>query len=249
MNEDTRKVLTWFLTIAVVALAVVLGLYFYRFAPGSWFTLSKDSEEWARFGEYAGGTLGAAFGLLAFGGVLFTIREQRRQSVLEEFQRQMAVLHERVEAILSEEPAEVSPADLVLIQQVTKSISIYSLLRRAGIQAMRGHEKDAVLSTQHEQLREVAVPAIKRQVDVIQLELQHLVWCLEKYVDMGGNQTLIDLYTRRYQPIVCWINVLGMTESEPVRTWFQPERFYADWRAANLGTADSSATPESNTSA
>src|SRR5437763_1990766 len=103
MTEDTRKLLTLFLAIAAGAVAVVLGAYFYAFGPGAWLTFSRDSEDWARFGEYVGGSLGAVFGLLAFGGVLFTIREQHRQAEIEEFQRQLSVFAQRVETILAEE--------------------------------------------------------------------------------------------------------------------------------------------------
>lgn len=237
MNEDTRKLFRRFFAVAVVALLIVVGTYFLMFARGSGFALSQDTEEWARFGEYVGGTLSAIFGLLAFAGVLLTIREQRHQGVLEEFQRQISLLAQRAEVILAEEPAEANPADMVVIQRLGGSRSIYALLKRIGIQAMRDPDKDPAIRAMHEELQQATVLAIKRQLNVLQIELQHLVWCFEKYVEMGGDQTIIDLYTRRYQPVVCWIHVLGMTESEPVRDWFQPDNFRSAWRAANVGGA------------
>jgi len=51
------------------------------FAPGTR-GFSRNAEDWAKFGEYLGGTLGGIYGLLAFIGVLITIFEQRRQSDL-----------------------------------------------------------------------------------------------------------------------------------------------------------------------
>jgi hypothetical protein len=62
------------LVTALIALAIVLFAYACRFHS---LELSHDPEDWAKFGEYAGGTLGAAFGLLAIVGVLLTIEESR----------------------------------------------------------------------------------------------------------------------------------------------------------------------------
>jgi hypothetical protein len=65
--------LPWF-AMASVAAVLSVGLYFLRFGPGSR-GLSGDTEDWARFGEYAGGVLG----IFAFIGVLVTIHLQRLQ--------------------------------------------------------------------------------------------------------------------------------------------------------------------------
>jgi hypothetical protein len=232
MTEDTRKLLTVFLGIAVVAVAIVLGAYFYVFAPRAWFTFSRDSEEWARFGEYVGGSLGAVFGLLAFGGVLFTIREQHRQAEIEEFQRQLSVFAQRVEAILSAEPAEADEATRSKIQQFAKTLSVFSLLAAIGNQAMRDPDADYLVQASHEKKRQLVIPTIDRQLKISQLELQHLVWCLEQYLEMGGSPKLVELYFRIYQPVVCWLHVLGMLTSDTVRDYFKPEEFRAAWRAA-----------------
>jgi hypothetical protein len=59
---------------ALIALAIILLAYAWRFHS---LEISRDPEDWAKFGEYVGGTLGAAFGLLAIVGVLLTIEESR----------------------------------------------------------------------------------------------------------------------------------------------------------------------------
>jgi len=56
-----------------------LAFYFWRFAPGQWLTISQDTDEWARFGEYVGGTLGPIFSLFALLGLFLTILDQREQ--------------------------------------------------------------------------------------------------------------------------------------------------------------------------
>lgn len=82
---------------------------------------------------------------------------------------------------------------------------------------MRNAEPDALLSLKYEQAERIVVGAVRRQTNVIQLELQHLIWCLNAYADGGGEEGLIKLYVRRYQPVACWMEVLSLMESEPVR--------------------------------
>src|SRR5271168_2706296 len=71
-----QRVRWWHL--AAFAAAVVVGVYAWKFAPGSG-GLSPAPEDWARFGEYVGGV----FALLAFAGVLYTVELQRRQLELQ----------------------------------------------------------------------------------------------------------------------------------------------------------------------
>jgi hypothetical protein len=84
IRAEASKMLLWALAGTFVAVTgLVLGLYVFVFAPGSWFSLSRDPEDWAKFGEYVGGSLGALYGLLAFAGVLVTInltREANREA-------------------------------------------------------------------------------------------------------------------------------------------------------------------------
>jgi hypothetical protein len=232
IDNDTRKLLMWFVGIAVTALVVVLGLYCYAFAPDSWFTLSRDSEQWARFGEYVGGTLGSAFGLLAFGGVLFTIREQRRQSHIEEFQRQMSSLSARVETLLSEEPAESGSEIQAQIEKLGVALSVFSLLATVGNQAIAGPNKDYIVQATTEKRRDLILPTIKRQLAVVQIELQHLVWCIERYLEMGGDKALTKLYRRKYEPVICWMHVVGLVDSETLVGFFEPEAFCVALREA-----------------
>lgn len=232
IDSDSRRLLAWFFGIASIALGGVLGLYFYAFGPQSWFVLSRDSEQWARFGEYVGGTLGSLFGLLAFGGVLFTIREQRRQSNLEEFQRQMSSFSARIEAVLSEEPAESGPLIQERIQKLGVDISVFSLLSTVGIQTAAGPHADYLVQASRDQRRDLILPTIKRQLAVVEIELHHLVWCLERYLPMGGSKTLAELYRRKYEPVVCWMYVAGLTDSDSLKQFFRPEEFRIAFIAA-----------------
>lgn len=62
------------LVAGLIALVIVLLAYAWRFHS---YDISSDPEDWAKFGEYVGGTLGAIYGLLAIVGVLITVAESR----------------------------------------------------------------------------------------------------------------------------------------------------------------------------
>ena len=203
MDEDTKRLFCWLGILGVGVTLIVIGLYVYTFAPLSGYQLSHDGADWAHFGEYAAGTLGPLFALLAVVGVVITVREQQRGSLLEEFQRQFAIQSQRVESLLAEEPAETNPAITLLIGQLAPSKSIASLLKRIGLHVMREPDKDSNIQEQNDTLHRAALPAMKRQLNAIQIELQHLIWCLGNYRDNGGSETLVALYTRRYEPFVC----------------------------------------------
>jgi len=69
-RDGTGRVFNAFATIAVVALFIGIAAYAIRFAPLARFQFSTNAEDWSRFGEYLGGTLGPLYGLFAFLGSL-----------------------------------------------------------------------------------------------------------------------------------------------------------------------------------
>ena len=75
-----------YITAAVVAALIVVGCYVFAFAKVSGFKFSHNPEDWSRFGEYVGGSLGATYGLLAFVGIVLTISDERKKAVEEQKQ-------------------------------------------------------------------------------------------------------------------------------------------------------------------
>ncbi|QLE78505.1 hypothetical protein FLM55_01595 [Francisella sp. Scap27] len=67
------------LCVAVFVSSFVIGIYFYNFHSH----LSKSTQDWANFGTYVGGILGPFYALLAFVGLLETIRQSKLQRELE----------------------------------------------------------------------------------------------------------------------------------------------------------------------
>ena len=94
---------------------IVQGIYFYKFAPGNWFQLSDDADDWAAYGSFIGGLLGPVFSLFAFIGLLATVALQFRQARFSENDAKISALQELLKGIgetidreLSERPSLVS---------------------------------------------------------------------------------------------------------------------------------------------
>jgi hypothetical protein len=81
-NRGIEQIFRVGFLIAFVLLCLVLTLYFWRFSLSQGLashSFSKDSKDWAEFGEYVGGTLGGIVGILAFIGLLINLIYQRMQ--------------------------------------------------------------------------------------------------------------------------------------------------------------------------
>jgi hypothetical protein len=63
-----------YVTAAAIAALTVLTIYALTVGRTADFNISHDTKDWADFGEYVGGSLGATYGLLAFIGVMLTIK-------------------------------------------------------------------------------------------------------------------------------------------------------------------------------
>ena len=78
--SQVRKWLAYIVVIGGVATFAVFFAYFNKFAlNGGVYRLSDDHEEWARFGEYVGGTAGPILGFLTMLGLVLTLVLQVRQ--------------------------------------------------------------------------------------------------------------------------------------------------------------------------
>jgi hypothetical protein len=63
-----------YITAAAIAAVAVLTIYALTVGRAADFNFSHNAKDWADFGEYVGGSLGATYGLLAFIGVMLTIK-------------------------------------------------------------------------------------------------------------------------------------------------------------------------------
>src|ERR1700736_6367202 len=169
MRQGVRRIIAWASLVALIFTVCDLGVYFWRFAPGHWWTLSQDSEDWARFGEFVGGSLGPLFALLAFGAALFAISEQNQQAGLAELQRLMFGMYEGIHRLLSEEPPKL---DAIAAQQFRAIDSLGELL-------IALYKRFIFCSPDAQPIADVAVAVasdcIRREAATIEVELVHFV--------------------------------------------------------------------------
>src|SRR5262249_48334239 len=112
------------------------------------------------------------------------------------------------------------------------TLNVYYLLATIGNQALREPSSDSKIQEARENRRRLVLASIDRQLKNAQIQLQHLVWCLEEYEEMGGSSRLNLLYERIYAPMVCWMSALEKLTSPTVREYFNPDGFADAWRAA-----------------
>jgi hypothetical protein len=222
------RAIFWSLTtVAFVALVIVLGMYFYVFAPGHWLELSRNPGDWERFGTYVGGMLGPIYALLAIGGVLITIAVQREQTTLDQLAGMLARNADSIDAILAREPVVLPPAARARAESVgMRGFSVQMLIAALSSQALTPPSADSAVQAYNEALTRELTPALVTDTALVAIELQNLVRCLRQYATVAGtNAPLIRLYTDRYRPIVVRIYVLKLLDTQVLQEHFRPQDY------------------------
>jgi hypothetical protein len=219
-----RRLFTILIIAAVAAALLVTGLYVGVFAPGSSLSLSRDTEQWARFGEYLGGTLGAAYGFLAFIGILVTIAIQRRQSQLDEIQRLLATVAKTIDELFREEPRhqDLDVRTRIAAGEATP-MTVFYILAAVGTLATEHAPEDRDANCQ-ERIRR-GTDNIRQDCALIVIELQQLVQLLGTYLQAGGSPEIVKFYKDRYRMDVAWLQSVGLLASEIVERYFSAAAF------------------------
>lgn len=191
----------------VLGAALIVGFYAYQFGPPSGWRLSHDSEDWARFGEYAGG----AFGALAFLGVLWTVGLQQvqvdqlsRQAAADQLQRIAADLSARVEERLDRRGKRFNPPTA----RALESSGFEPTMR--GVLELVADVATPDLDREHASIPEAQHgPAIAEDGAIVARNLDQLAACLSDYLQQGGSQAVVSYYAHQYGEIVRRMIVLG----------------------------------------
>ena len=216
-TESISTVVRRFVAGAVIAIFVVVALYVWRFARQSGFALANDTSAWAQFGDYLAGTLGPSFALLAFLGVLLTLRLQalqldlaQKQAGLEEIQRLLGTIAIRIDQLLDQNVEHGFS-----LPSLRASPATFSHVLSAGAGALLNSSSDWLKQalgarTAEEAKRALATPALG-----VGLELDQLAWCLGEYRVGGGTSEVVRYYKRRYGAVACWLDALGFLNAHP----------------------------------
>ncbi|MBC7699463.1 hypothetical protein [Aquabacterium sp.] len=220
------KVLLW---LGVAQAWSVMGLYFYKFAPGNWFTLSSERDVWGQFGDYVGGMLNPMLSFLAFSGLIVTIVLQARQldearsrSRLDELQGLMSSVSTTIDSLLRSSP---TLHRLKATQgMVETNLTLFNHIQTFGTAALKRSEKES-----DEYFGEVfthLMADIGPLVTTLGLELNALAWTIERYEAEGGGSDLLEFYRFRNIAVIVWLKALGQLKSHSkVDKVFQPEQY------------------------
>jgi hypothetical protein len=210
---------------------IVYGVYIYNFAPGSWFKLSSDPNDWGVFGDYVGGVLNPFFSFLAFIGVIITVVLQarqldiaRQQANFEEIQRVLLSLSARIDSLLSAPPAV---SDRGFLDLSPRPQTVFELVSALGTMHLsRPPKEDADWLRFHalEKRLQQVEQSIGGQLNVLCLELESLAWTLGRYAKDGGSETVIEFYKYRYRAILVWLDEMGrLTSHGQIQSVFAPK--------------------------
>lgn len=218
MRKGIRRIVIWSSIIALILAICDLGVYFSRFAYGHRWLLSQDSEDWARFGEYVGGTLGPAFALLAFGAALFAISEQSQQASIEEIERLMIGMYDGINRLLNSKPPKLDTLAAQQLKDVQSLGELLAVLFRKSIFSSADAQEISALVV------DVASDCIRREASAVEVELVHFVVLLNEYQRQGGTDAVIRFYRERYREVVCGLHLANRLNSVYVREFFDPVR-------------------------
>jgi hypothetical protein len=217
-----QRLFTVLAIIAIAALIIAVGLYVEWFGRPAGFRLSAHAEDWSRFAEYLGGTLGPVYGLLAFLGVLMTVLMQRTQMAdmraqaeQQGLQQVLGTLSDKLDETLRA-PPERKPgkaADLVIgtgqlgsLRALLSVAGCLALLKDAEIQATPAHDHRIA------EIRGLVAP----EVGTLNRELGQLVQCLKEYLAAGGSASIRFYYLDRYTPVVGYVAALKFPITDEV---------------------------------
>jgi hypothetical protein len=187
-------------------------------------TLSHSSDDWAKFGEFTGGSLGALYGFLAFVGVLITIQIQRSQSRLDELQRLMAMVCQRIDSLFDSPLSQVEPDVRKRIEASGQSITTFTALSALGVAAVDDHVPN------REELLGRGTANISHEAHLIVIELQQLVLLIQAYATGGGENAIRAFYQSRYVVPVAWLQGISLLSSEIVEKHFRAQAYLDDMR-------------------
>jgi hypothetical protein len=207
-----------FVAAAVLATALVAGLYFISFSHGSRFELSNANLDWGLFGDYVGGTLGTVFSLLAFFGVLCTVWLQAsqldladKQAQLDEIQRVLATVSTRLDQLLSDQVNHQFKS----YKLRSEPANFFRVLSAGGTAKLSPTPSDWMVEAQLNEIIAECKSALGPQAPVVGIELDQLAWLLDRYQEQGGAAAVVDFYRRRYSAVACWLDALGFVGGHP----------------------------------
>jgi hypothetical protein len=212
----------------VVLTLLPIALYLGKFGFASF----DQQSDWAEFGTYLGGVLGPIYALLAFLGLLTTIRLQSKQLVdfqksaqFEELQEMLASVSTAIEAKLDAIP----PYTILRFKDPKTVPTLGGLLNGTCYIAHQLHIIDSMPSLDIENLPVIFketissnrqyVADVKNDVspELYRLfaEIDNLAWCCMRYRQKGGSSLITEFYLRKHiDQVLAFDSIGGFVEPD-----------------------------------
>lgn len=184
MNFITRK---FKLTFLILITTAPLLAYIFTFAPLSDYSLAKNDQAWANFGNFIGGTIGPIFSGLAFIGVWLNYNFIKNQATIDELQKLLST----AAAVLDE-----ALNNKVVIHEMT--FSVKEIIHAAEIlsNADNFHAVDTGLAKYIFEKHHIV------HMQQLSSPLDELSWCLKHFLNAGGNPKIKDFYKFKFNRII-----------------------------------------------
>jgi hypothetical protein len=209
-----------FLSVCLLINFLVMGIYFWKFAPGHMFELSSDQDIWAQFGTFYSGMMTPLLSLAAFVGILFTIvlqarqldhaKEQfddlKRKAQLEEIQRVIGSVAATVDGMLnSKVPLYASKR---FIQGNPEDWTLSTIISALGYGRLTVGDESRHRDPNFKLRMDATYQDSEMAVNAVVIEFESMAWCMNTYRKNGGSEDVLGFYSHRYGPIVGWLKAM-----------------------------------------
>lgn len=203
------------LGIGFAVLIGTIGAYYLKFGLGQGGELSGSAADWNNFGGFVGGVAGPCFGFMAFLAAIETILMQarqmdeiKRQGNIDELQRALATMADRVDRWL-----ERDPDDAAELERSVQPRSLLELLTSAAtpiIYPPAPSSGDELGSTDWCGKAHLVVANYSPEFSELRGRVDDMAWCLQRYIERNGSADVVDLYLKRYQRIAGFMHAVDL---------------------------------------
>ncbi|WP_429103608.1 hypothetical protein [Aeromonas hydrophila] len=175
------------LTLLMMIMTAPLLAYILTFASLSDYSLAKDDQAWANFGNFIGGTIGPIFSGLAFIGVWLNYNFIKNQATIDELQKLLST----AAAVLDE-----ALNNKIVIHEMTFPVKEMIHAAETLSNADNFYAVDTELAKYIFEKRHI--------VHMYQLSspIDELSWCLKHFLNAGGNPKIKDFYKFKFNRII-----------------------------------------------
>ena len=198
-SKNTKQKINLWGVVISASIISTLGLYLFVFGS---FTFSRDIDDWAGFGTYAGGILGPIFSLFAFIYIVRTFKLQQEQITEIRKQSEIAaiqiMIHKSLNAI-DDIFMSISTVETGL-NSTPFSVKLGPLLERIDglFHQMAASSTDSERDLNNEKMASLQTGVKFDDAYILINELTSLCDLYDDFKNAGGSERLLERYIERH---------------------------------------------------